>query len=234
MVLIRTKTTEEAWREAVRAIWGSGKTLVTEDMDKTKEIFGLLIKITSPTRSNDKIPEHFQLKGNAFRQYIEQVMTHENKWGFEYTYGERIWNWNNKVNQIEGAIERLSKNPSSRRAVCDVGFPEADAKLKDPPCMRLIDFKIREEKAVTPMLPSAKKLNITVIFRSHDVFGASYANWVALGNLQKYASDKISKNLGENIMPGELHSYSISAHIYERDFEAVKNMVGSLDEFVQK
>ena len=63
---------------------------------------------------------------------------------------------------------------------------------------------------------------MTVLFRSHDIFGASYANWVALANLQKYVASEISKIRGENILIGELHNYSISAHIYGRDFDAVR------------
>jgi len=223
MVLIHANTTEDAWRAAVRAVWEKGITVGTEDGDLTKEVLGLLVKIKYPTHTLDKIPDEYPFKTAASRNYIDQLMTAENKWGFEYTYGERIWRWNNKIDQIRFVVDRLAKNPLSRRAVCDIGLPEQDAKLADPPCMRLIDFKLRDYKP-TADLPAVKQLNITVVFRSHDVFGASYANWVALSNLQKYVAEETAKLRGENIVLGQLHSYSVSAHIYERDFDAVKNM----------
>ena len=74
---------------------------------------------------------------------------------------------------------------------------------------------------------------MTVLFRSHDIFGATYANWIALANLQKYVADEVSKKSGNNVVPGEIHSYSISAHIYERDFDAAKKMFGSLEKFAR-
>lgn len=230
MVLIRAKDTEDAWQKAVSAVYSTGDLLTTEDGDKTREILGLLVKISNPSLGDREVPKQYPFKGRALLDYIDQLMTPVNKWNFEYTYGERIWNWNGELNQVELAIERISKNLHTRRATCDLAIPTKDTKSNDPPCMRIIDFKVREVRTA-PMLPPMKRLMMTVLFRSHDIFGASYANWIALANLQKYVAGEVSKRRGENIVPGEIHSYSISAHIYDRDFEAVKKMFGSLEKF---
>ncbi len=225
-MMIIADTTEDAWKKAVKTVYENGATVRTEDGDETKEIIGLAVRIRRPTLGVDRAPEEYPFHGKALQDYIDQLMTPENKWGFEYTYGERIWKWNNEINQVEAIIERLAKSPFSRRAVIDLTIPAIDhfpEKIRDPPCLRVICFNIREEKEA-PMLPSIKKLHMDVLFRSHDIFGASYANWLALAHLQKYVADEISKRRGEQIFPGELHNYSVSAHIYSRDFEVAKRV----------
>lgn len=224
MTLICTNNTEDAWVQAVSKVFSEGNTRVTEDKDETKEILGLNVRILHPSLGDKEIPQQYPFKNRALKDYIEQLMTHKNKWDFEYTYGERIWDWDDKVNQVQCAIDRLSENMSSRRATCDVAIPTKDTVSDDPPCLRIIDFKIVEQKTV-PMLPSVRSLVTTVLFRSHDIFGASYANWVAIANLQKYVADEITKKSGTNVVIGELHSYSISAHIYSRDFDVAKSVV---------
>ncbi len=223
-MLVKGETTEDAWRKAVKVVYENGTLMETEDGDQTKEIIGLAVRISKPTVSIDSAPAEYPFHGKALKDYVDQLMTKENKWGFEYTYGERIWNWNNEINQVEAIIERLSKSPFSRRAVIDLTIPQIDHyQIKDPPCLRDICFNIREVKEA-PMLPAIKKLYMDVLFRSHDIFGASYANWIALAHLQKYVADEISKRLGEQVFVGELHNYSVSAHIYGRDFEMAKKV----------
>lgn len=221
MTLIHANNTENAWLQAVSSVFSEGDTRKTEDKDETKEIIGLNVRIKQPSLGDKEIPHHYPFKNRALDDYIEQLMTHKNKWDFEYTYGERIWDWNSKVNQVQCAIDRLSENMSSRRATCDIAIPIKDTVSSDPPCLRIIDFKICELKTA-PMLPSVNSLVTTVLFRSHDIFGASYANWIAIANLQKYVASEITKKSGTNVVMGELHSYSVSAHIYDRDFEAAK------------
>lgn len=234
MVLILAKSTEEAWKRAVAAIWKQGFTLKTEDMGLTKEIVGLHVKIQNPTLTIDKVPAEYPFHGHSLQDYVDQLMTSENRWAFEYTYGERLWSWvsetGQKINQIQAAIDRLAKSPQTRRAICDLAMPFKDPfpeKIKDPPCLRLVGFLLREQKPL-PNLPPVKRLYTTVLFRSHDIFGAAYANWIALANLMKYVAEEISKKRGENILIGELHNYSISGHVYEGDFEVARKIAEGL------
>ena len=225
-MIVIADTTEDAWRKAVKVVYENGRVMHTEDMGPAKEIIGLAVRIKRPTIEINRAPAEYPFHGRALQDYVDQLMTARNKWGFEYTYGERIWNWDNRINQVEAVIERLTKSPFSRRAVIDTTIPSLDhfpEKIKDPPCLRVICFNIREEKEA-PMLPAVKKLHMDVVFRSHDIFGASYANWLALAHLQKYVVDGISKRREEQIFMGELHNYSVSAHIYERDFDIAEKI----------
>lgn len=73
-----------------------------------------------------------------------------------YSYGERIYNFKG-INQIQWAIDRLNRNPTSKSVTIGILMPERDTKAEHVPCMSLIDFKKRNGK-----------LNLTVVFRSHD------------------------------------------------------------------
>ncbi len=225
-MLVIGENTEEAWMKAVKAVFENGVDMETEDMGSARELIGLSVRIKNPTVELDATPEEYPFHGRALQDYVDQLMSPENRWDFQYTYGERIWNWDGKVDQIKAVIDRLVSSPFTRRAVVDTTIPTLDhfpERIKDPPCLRVICFNIREVKEA-PMLPAVKKLHMDVLFRSHDIFGASYANWIALAHLQKYVADAVGKRLGERIFMGELHNYSVSAHIYSRDFEMAKRV----------
>ena len=77
-----------------------------------------------------------------------------------------------------------------------------DTQNEEVPCMMLVDLKIRDGK-----------LNITGLWRSHDIYGAWFPNAVGLTNLGQYAAGELS------VQVGTLTIHSISAHIYEVNFE---------------
>ena len=75
--------------------------------------------------------------------------------------------------------------------------------------MILVDFKIRDGK-----------LNTTALWRSHDIYGAWFPNAVGLTHLAKYAADKLNMDVGTVTI------HSISAHIYEVNFDDAKQILG--------
>ena len=70
------------------------------------------------------------------------------------------------------------------------------------PCLILVDFKIRDDKLYT-----------TGVWRSHDIYGAWFANAVGLSYLTQYVADEVGADIGSVTI------HSISAHIYETDFD---------------
>jgi len=74
--------------------------------------------------------------------------------------------------------------------------------------MMLDDFKIRDGKVHLPTL-----------FRSHD-FGAAYpANLYGLSKLLEYVAERVGVELGT------ITTISISAHVYDHDWDMVENVV---------
>jgi thymidylate synthase len=73
--------------------------------------------------------------------------------------------------------------------------------------MMLVDFKIRDGK-----------LHTTGLWRSHDIYGAWFPNAVGLSNLARYVAGEVRSEIGM------LTIHSISAHIYEVNFDEAERV----------
>jgi thymidylate synthase len=101
----------------------------------------------------------------------------------------------------------LKETPLTNQAVIEVGAPDdidvcygKDGKL-DPPCLRLIDFKV---------IPSDNDLSltVTVYFRSWDLWAGFPTNLGGIELLKQYVASEA------NLKNGPMYAYSAGAHIY--------------------
>lgn len=173
---VRAKSVDTAWRSGLGLIWRNGDEITDRYGLKTKELLNLVITIEKP--DSDGIPAGYRWKKSALDVYAEQILSKENK-GFAYTYGERLRNWNGKVDQIEEIIKQLKRNTETRRATAVTWIPDVDHAREDVPCMVVCDFKIRDNK-----------LHLTTAFRSHDFAGAYPANVYALTRIMQHVSSE--------------------------------------------
>lgn len=111
-------------------------------------------------------------------QYLPYLMTDHIEPGEQYTYGSRIYN------QIPKWIEVFKKTPNTNQAVLQVGEPN-DSNLEDPPCLRHIDMRIKDNKLI-----------FYPYFRSWDLWGGFPANLAGITVLQKSMADEIGVELG--------------------------------------
>jgi thymidylate synthase len=128
--------------------------------------------------------------------------------GTSYTYGSRLNNYPGEVNQIQEIIHAIKQSSITRRAVATTFYPAIDSKSENPPCLTQIQI-----------LVSGGKINFFAIFRSHDIFKAAIPNAYGLLNLQKYIAQET------NLKIGKMTVTSISAHIYEEDWEMAQKLV---------
>lgn len=205
---IRASSISDAWSRGVNLIWSSGKQIVDERGSHIKELMNLEIVIETPFV--DMIPEDTSWNLERLEEYATQLISGENPQGFEYTYGQRLRDYNGEVDQIQYAIEKLKANPSSRRAIAITWMPMVDTKVDEVPCMMLTDFKIRDGR-----------VHLTTLFRSHDFAGAYPANLYGLSKLLEY----VAKGIG--CEPGVITTISISAHIYEHDWDRIEHIIGT-------
>ena len=80
--------------------------------------------------------------------------------------------------------------------------------LADPPCLRMIDTRIREGK-----------LNFVVYFRSWDLWAGFPSNLAAIQLLKEYMAGEIG------VEDGELVAMSKGLHLYEYTWELAKAAV---------
>jgi thymidylate synthase len=181
---------EYGWRRALAEIQFHGEDILTEDGYMTREVQNLVITIKHPLEGYPIRDSGWDI--TALNVYADQFNNPINH-GFDYTYGERI----HHRGQVEKVINRLKANKGTRRAVIKTWQPCKDYDAQHTPCLQILDFLVRSEK-----------LNLTAVFRSHDIGRAYVSNVYGLGKLMA----TIAAELGIEI--GTLTTVSISAHTY--------------------
>ncbi len=198
-----------AWRRILNRVWYDGWNFRSQ-RGGTKELYNLLVAVKEPY---DKQIDGFPMGIKELEDYAKQLLNPDKK-GFEYTYGERIRAWgegilNEPVDQLEEIICRLKKNRNTRRATAVTWIPPVDDRNSEVPCMIMLDFKVRD-----------RKLCLTTVFRSNDMFGAWPANVFALNKLNHFAASKVK------VSAGSITTLSVSAHVYDHDYQNVQKILG--------
>jgi thymidylate synthase len=146
------------------------------------------------------------------------------------------------INQIEQIIDRLAKNPESRRANAITWVPSIDGISNEPPCLQFTHFMLRNctyewekldpKDTNVPKTPrefirarDLKRVNVEDAslhyflharfpFRSHDMLSGYGANAVGLASLMVYVAQELQRRTGWDIGMGSLTTFSSSAHLY--------------------
>jgi len=140
-------------------------------------------------------------------RYLPYLMTDEKQPGEQYTYGERI------VPQLPVVVEMLRRSFGTNQACIEVGRPE-DVQLHDPPCLRLIDFRVFSREALRD--GEAQALHMTVYFRSWDLWGGFPCNMAGLRLLQEDVARELE------VEAGEIVAISKGLHIYEPTWDLAR------------
>ena len=151
--------------------------------------------------------------------YLSYLLTGAKTETEDYTYGERLvdpkvrikQNLNGQelisdmplnVNQIEEVIKMYKeKGAGTNQAVMEIGMP-SDIKLVDPPCLRLIDTRLRYGK-----------LHFMLYFRSWDLWGGFPSNLGGLQLVKQYMAEEIG------VEDGEIIAVSKGLHLYDYAWE---------------
>jgi thymidylate synthase len=134
--------------------------------------------------------------------YLPYLMTSACKEGEQYTYGQYL------EKQIEKVIRMYKRDGfNTNQAYMAVGN-ENSIDLPDPPCLRMIDTRIRYGK-----------LNFVVYFRSWDLWAGFPSNLAAIQLLKEYMSSEIG------VGDGEILAMSKGLHLYEYSWDLAKTVV---------
>jgi thymidylate synthase len=125
-----------------------------------------------------------------------------------YTYGSRLRAFDGSIDQVRAMMDELRAAGTSRRAVAALWSPASDAGSANPPCLDLVQARLREGGAgETP------SLHLTAYFRSHDIYRAWASNAFGLRALQAQMAEELGA------AAGDLAILSHSAHVYAHDWE---------------
>ena len=111
--------------------------------------------------------------------------------------------------QMEKVIEILQRDPNSRRAVININTPRKEVfETKDEPCTIALQFLLRDNK-----------LNCICTMRSNDIYYGFPYDIAFFTEVQKRIADELGVGYGPYI-----HNVG-SLHLYDHNYEAVKNIV---------
>ena len=124
--------------------------------------------------------------------YLPYIMTGHKAEGEQYTYGQYL------EKQIAEVIKMYKKDGfNTNQAFMSVGDSQSIL-LSDPPCLRGIDTRIRDNR-----------LNFIVYFRSWDLWAGFPSNVAAIQLLKEYMAEEIG------VDDGEIIAMSKGMHLYE-------------------
>jgi len=131
--------------------------------------------------------------------YLPYLMTAHRKEGEQYTYGQYL------ETQIAEVIKMYREDGyNTNQAFMAVGDRQSIF-LSDPPCLRAIDTRIRDNK-----------LNFVVYFRSWDLWAGFPSNLAAIQLLKEYMASEVG------VEDGEIIAMSKGLHIYEYVWELAR------------
>ena len=222
---------DDAWFQCLSSILDKGHVYTISrgsyEGQKRLEFDFVAIRVKKPGHQIIPIiPEGMSIPAPTDMDYIQgylsYLLTGAKTETEDYTYGERLvdpkvrlkQNVDGKelirempldVNQIEEVIKMYKENgPGTNQAIMEIGMP-SDIKLIDPPCLRLIDTRLRYGK-----------LHFILYFRSWDLWGGMPSNLGGLQLVKEYMAQEIG------VEDGEMIAVSKGLHLYDYALDLAK------------
>ncbi len=206
---ITARDLPDAWFQCVYQILDTGRTYTIDrgsyEGQKRIEFDYITIHIKYPGKRSllPDIPPALGIPNPVDNDYLDQylpyLMTSTKKEGEEYTYGEYL------EPQIKEVIRMYREDGhGTNQAYMTVGDPKT-LYLSDPPCLRGIDTRIKDNK-----------LHFAVYFRSWDLWNGFPANLGAIQLLKEYMAESIG------VEDGQIIAASKGLHLYDYIWELAK------------
>jgi len=229
---------DDAWFQCLSTILDQGH-IYTIDRgsyqgQKRLEFDFVVVRVKKPSHQIiPVIPEGMSIPAPTDMEYVNNylsyLLTGAKTETEDYTYGERLVEPTARVkaegdgkemikeiplncNQIEEVIKMYkTQGYGTNQAIMEIGMP-SDIKLADPPCLRLIDTRIRYGK-----------LHFILYFRSWDLWGGFPSNLGGLQLVKQYMADEIG------VSDGEIIAVSKGLHLYDYSWELAKIRTAKFD-----
>jgi len=209
--VIEARDLSEAWFLCLRKTLAEGHEYKIERGSYAgqhrKELDFVVVQVRNPgTRS--LIPDVPQgvpppTSMEYIESYLPYLMTAHKGEGEQYTYGQYL------ETQIAEVIKMYKEDGhNTNQAFMAVGDSQSIF-LPDPPCLRGIDTRIRDNR-----------LHFIVYFRSWDLWAGFPSNLAAIQLLKEYVASEIG------VDDGEIIASSKGLHLYEYAWEQAKIAAG--------
>jgi len=211
-VVVEARDLSEAFWKSCRAVLLHGHEYTIDkgsfEGQKRKELDFITLHITNPgmrplapdVPAGVPAPTNMETIEAYWQAYLASPERQENE---QYTYGEDLFE------QIVTVIERYKADgPNCNQLTMTVGSPES-IKLDDPPCLRLIDTRIRYGA-----------LHFIVYFRSWDLWAGFPTNLGGFQLLKEYMAREIG------VDDGQIICTSKGLHLYDHCWDIARTTAG--------
>ena len=222
---------DDAWFQCLSEILDRGHvytiTKGSYEGQKRLEFDFVTIRVRKPSHQIIPIiPEGMSIPAptdmDYIQRYLSYLLTGTKTNTEDYTYGERLVDPKVKVNksvdgknlidemplnvnQVEEVIKLYKQTGfGTNQATMEIGMP-SDIKLVDPPCLRIIDTRVRYGK-----------LHFILYFRSWDLWGGFPSNLGGLQLVKQYMAEEIG------VEDGEIVAVSKGLHLYDYAWDLAK------------
>lgn len=229
---------DDAWFRCLSEILEHGHvykiTRGSYEGQKRLEFDFVTIKVKNPAHQIIPImPEGSSIPAPTSMDYINNylpyLLTGQKTETEDYTYGERLVDAKVRIKEVREGKEMVTEMPlgvnqveevikiyktqgyGTNQAIMEIGMP-SDIKLNDPPCLRLIDTRIRYGK-----------LHFFPYFRSWDLWGGFPSNLGGLELVKQYMAEEIG------VENGEIIASSKGLHLYDYSWDLAKQRTGKQD-----
>jgi thymidylate synthase len=196
------------WVNYCKAVFEQGSDFYDES-EKIKELLDVFL-IFESFDPNDPIFQKFT-DSKLTELYRRKMVSQEIIPELGVSYGKRLYNQMG-IDQVKWLTDRLKRKPETKAATISLLLPE------DPgpriPCLAVVDVKIR-----------AGKVNLTCFYRSQNA-SRGYGNFIGIHDLHQKIAGELSLPLGE------MKIFISSAHIYEKDFPFITDLIAKTSALV--
>lgn len=200
-VYINAKNPVDGWIRVLRKIMQIGMKRVDERGIETRWCDNVMINVCNPFEN--RVTDLYPFSEKVLKERYATQLLSPDRLDFDYTYGERLNAWGDgEVNQIGYVIKKLQEHPKSRRAVATTWDPRKDTIHDEVPCLNHFVFMSRENV-----------LDLSVMIRSNDMYGAWLANVYGLAELLAFVAKESDLDVGG------ITTLSVNAHIYSHDWD---------------
>jgi len=213
MVTLQATTLPDAWFQALWHILKEGVHEYKIDQGSyagqlRREFDYITIHIQHPgvIPHVPDIPPGLGIPPPATQEYVDEyvaryLLSSIKEESEQYTYGERL------MVSLDKVVDRYKKHGfGTNQLIMQVGQP-SDIDLEDPPCLRHIDTRIRDNK-----------LHFLIYFRSWDLWSGFPTNLAGFQQVKEYMASQIGVDDGEMIVSSKgLHLYG-----YAKDLAKIR------------
>jgi thymidylate synthase len=119
------------------------------------------------------------------------------------------------MDQLELILDKLARDPITRRAVATTRVPEIDLFMaSDMPCLGEVQLRSIEDEQ------GRLVLNMHAMWRSRDLFKAWGDNLIGITNLQARLAARLAEKVGREVLVGPYSESNGSLHIYGQDYKS--------------